>query len=111
MSEITCEFIIRRRAKNGKPTLCGTRAGTYRMAGDLACVVTALCDEHATAIKKDGYALTSSADPPRSVTLPELPLANEEAECESAPLFTNGMDSSLGVDLDVIARSDLKGHR
>jgi len=52
-----CEAQLPNRAKRGEAALCGRPATTYRMLGDLAWVITSLCDVHAEKIERLGYTL------------------------------------------------------
>jgi hypothetical protein len=91
VSEITCEFIVGSRAKNGKPTLCGQRAGTYQMAGGLGWVPATLCDRHAKAVTKLGYQLVPLGAPLPKGTRMLSAASDEESGCEFPALFANAV--------------------
>jgi hypothetical protein len=52
-----CEAQVPNRAKRGEPVPCGRAATAYRMLGQLAWVITNLCDLHADKIEHLGYTL------------------------------------------------------
>ena len=57
-----CEVELHSRAKRGEPVPCGKPATTYRMSGEIASVITRLCEFHAEKIERQGYTL-ETVDP------------------------------------------------